>query len=96
MTDIAWDRQIHDCTQAIWSGQFSGENRPRAFYNRGIAYQIIHQYELAIADFNQAIHLDPANAAAYYVRGLVKLKKGDTAGGIGDIARARQLNPAIN
>jgi hypothetical protein len=34
-------------------------------------------------------------AAAFYTRGTAKRKKGDTAGGDGDIAKAKAIQPAI-
>jgi Flp pilus assembly protein TadD len=49
----------------------------------------------AIEDCDQAMKLDPKDANPYYNRGLVKLKKGDKAGGDADIAKARQLNPKV-
>jgi Flp pilus assembly protein TadD len=46
-------------------------------------------------DYDQAIQLDPTNAALLNNRGLAKLKNGDAAGGNADIAKAKQLDPQI-
>jgi tetratricopeptide (TPR) repeat protein len=53
------------------------------------------EFERAIADYDQAITLNPKYAAAFYNRGLTKQKKGDTEGSDADIAQARQLQPGI-
>jgi tetratricopeptide (TPR) repeat protein len=52
-------------------------------------------YDRAIADFDQAIRLDPKLALAYYQRGFAKRAKGDAAGGDADIATAKQLHPTL-
>jgi hypothetical protein len=53
------------------------------------------QWELAIADFDSALRLDPKLASALYGRGFAKLKRGDLAGGNADIAAAETLEQNI-
>src|SRR5262249_57323756 len=48
----------------------------------------------AIADYNEAIRLDPKNALAFCNRGNAKLKIEETSGNA-DIAKARQLDASI-
>jgi tetratricopeptide (TPR) repeat protein/predicted small secreted protein len=50
-------------------------------------------YEQAIADFTEAIRLDPGNAVAYRERGAVYALRGDTDKGIADHNQAIRLNP---
>jgi tetratricopeptide (TPR) repeat protein len=47
-------------------------------------------YDRAIADYTEAIRLDPTFARAYYNRGFAKRAKGDSAGGDSDTATAKQ------
>jgi tetratricopeptide (TPR) repeat protein len=39
-----------------------------AYYNRGMAYKGLAMNDKAVADFNRAIELDPANAEAAYMK----------------------------
>ena len=47
-----------------------------AIYNRGFPYAVLEQHERALADYRQAIRLDPKNAGAYYSRGGSYEKRG--------------------
>jgi hypothetical protein len=49
----------------------------------------------AAADFGRALAISPELPGALYVRGVIRLKSGDAAGGNADIAAARQENPFI-
>jgi tetratricopeptide (TPR) repeat protein len=64
---------------------------PFTYNGRGSAYDGKKDYARAIADYDQAIRLDPKYAHAYYGRGQAKLKAGDIAGGNADIAAARRM-----
>jgi V8-like Glu-specific endopeptidase len=50
-------------------------------------------YRGALADYNQAIKLDPNYADAYYGRGIVRSKLGDKQGAITDYTQAIKINP---
>jgi tetratricopeptide (TPR) repeat protein len=47
----------------------------------------------AIADYNEAIRLNPNDAVAYYNRGNAKSDLGDNQGAIADYNEAIRLNP---
>jgi Flp pilus assembly protein TadD len=49
--------------------------------------------DAAMENFDKALQYDPNDAEAYYLRGVAKLKRGDTAGGEADIAKAVALDP---
>ena len=71
------------------------ENEAIAFYNRALAYENKEKYDLAIADFTEAIRLDPNDADFFLNRGIDKQRIGDKAGSDADIAEAKRLNPNV-
>jgi tetratricopeptide (TPR) repeat protein len=64
-----------------------------AYLHRGIAYQQKGNFDGAIADFSEAINLNPAFADAYFHRGGAHRAKGDYDSAIADFDRAIQLDP---
>lgn len=73
------------------SGGELGE--PAAYLNRGIAYASKWEYDLAIADFSQAIALNPGFAVAYLHRGIAYFHEGEVDLAISDYNRSITLNP---
>jgi len=68
---------------------------PSAFHytTRGQSKSYIDNNEGAIADFNQAIAINPQHGSAYIGRGNVKSALGDKQGAIADYNQAIALNP---
>ncbi|HBB98043.1 MAG TPA: hypothetical protein DC054_21885 [Blastocatellia bacterium] len=69
-----------------------------AFYQRGLAKQYVRysgrdEREKAVADFTQAILLNPALTDAYYQRGLDRIQSGAHADAIRDFTVVIRLNP---
>ena len=64
---------------------------PQIFAYRGFVYLKLGQFDKALADYDTAFALtkSPDHPDWLYVRGMTKLKKGDTAGGNADIASAK-------
>jgi len=86
------DLAIEDITKSI-------EIEPRAefrYERRGTIYFRKKQLDLALSDYEQALVINPQYAPALYARGIVKLKKGDVAGGGADIAAAKYIRENID
>jgi tetratricopeptide (TPR) repeat protein len=64
-----------------------------AFNNRGKAWGIKGELDVAIADFNEAIRLDPGNAEAYFNRATAWSVKGDEDKASPDFKEAIRLRP---
>lgn len=89
-TDL--DLRIAGCTALIQSGQETNQNLSNAFYDRGIVYDRIHEYDRAINDFDNAIRLNPSYAP-FVGRAQAYIDKGDYDRGIQDTSQAIQFNP---
>jgi len=68
-------------------------NDAEIYYNRGIAYENLGQYQPAIQDYNQAISLNPAYSEAFYNRGTIYNEIGQYQQAIDDFNQAVILQP---
>ena len=64
------------------------DSRAMVSYRRG-------DYEAAIKDLDSALALTPGVSASMYLRGIVRLEKGD-AGGKEDIEQALRISPGLS
>ncbi len=60
------------------------------YYNRGIAKARLERYRLAVADFSNAIEINPDFSKAYIGRGIAKLDN-DKTGACVDWSKAGEL-----
>jgi tetratricopeptide (TPR) repeat protein len=86
---VPFDQAINFCTKQIRDG-----NDLRYAYNlRGCIWDEKGEYDKAIADFSEAIKLDPTSPSAFQNRGLAKLRKNDYENAIEDYNAAIRLDP---
>jgi tetratricopeptide (TPR) repeat protein len=64
-----------------------------SYYNMGVAYIKLGQYQRALEDFNEVIGLRPEFASAYYNRGFAYTALGQYQQGIEDYNEAIRLRP---
>src|SRR5665647_2576040 len=84
---------IIDCTQSINSGKWKGRYLAAFYSNRAAAYHDKGDLDRAIADYNEAIRLDPKHAKAFFGRGIAFSDKGDNDRAIADFNEAIRLDP---
>jgi len=87
------DRRIAACTAVIESGRETKHDQAVAFTTRGTAYYRKRDLDRAIADYSEAIRLDPNYALPFANRGRMYVAKGDRARGIPDFTEAIRLDP---
>ncbi len=91
--DVEWDRQITACTSLIESGKETRPDQAAAYDNRGAAYAFKGDFDRAIANFTEAIRLDPKDVFAFHNRGIAYAAKGDFDRAIADDSEAVRLDP---
>lgn len=84
------DSKIASCTRAINSG---ARNPAINYNNRGNAYHSKRDYDSAIADYSEAIRINPKYALPYNNRGNAYRSKGDNDRAITDLDQAIRLDP---
>ena len=84
---------ISYCTEAIESGQLSGKALGFVFYRRANAYNEIGERDRAIADYNQAIRINPNHAGSFSNRGVAHARKGNYDAAIQDYDQAIRIKP---
>lgn len=65
------------------------------YYRRGGLYNVLTDYDQAVADLSKAIELRPDYAEAYALRGNARFRSGDAAAGLADCDRAIELRPSL-
>jgi tetratricopeptide (TPR) repeat protein len=87
------DAIISRCDSLITNEKNTQPDRIKALLARAAAYDRKQQYDRAIADYDAALKLDPAQADAFNNRGEVWRKKGDRPHALADFGAAIRLDP---
>ncbi len=89
------EQRIAGCSAVIKAAKGEkGDKLAEAFELRGAAYRSQGEINLAIADYNQAIKLNPKFAQAFHNRGVAHDHKGDYDRAIQDFDQAIKLKPS--
>jgi tetratricopeptide (TPR) repeat protein len=88
--EASGDEAISACTRVITSRR---GNLSQAYYNRAIEYRNKGEIDRAIADYDEAIRLDPKDANAYTNRGRAYFAKGNNDRAIAEYDEAIRLDP---
>jgi tetratricopeptide (TPR) repeat protein len=91
--DVPWREQITGCTKAIESSKYAGKDLAKAFTSRGNASAQTGDIDRSLADFDQAIRLDPNDAFAVGARGDLHLVRKDYEHAIADYTTAISIEP---
>ena len=87
------DAVIGGCTAVIQSGQETGRNLAAAFTVRGRAYRAKGDYDHALADYTEAIRIEPNYGLAFYSRGIANFNKKNYDGAIADYTQSLRFAP---
>jgi tetratricopeptide (TPR) repeat protein len=87
------DVPIVGCTAVIRTGEQVLRRLATAYNNRGVAYRLKANYDLAIKDFNEAIRLEPNYANAFNNRGVAYRNRGDLDRAVADYDQAIPIKP---
>ena len=82
------DLVIEGCSEIIEEGQQAPAILSLAHNNRGVAYKVKGEYDLALKDYDQAIQLNPNAASHYNNRGIIYRLKHDYDRAIADYDEA--------
>ena len=95
MTRVWRDPQagLRSCHRRVQQGYPAQAEISGAYNNRGVSYAHKRDWDKSIADYNEAIRLNPEYVEAYYNRGITYNNKGDWDKSIADYNEAIRLNP---
>ena len=82
------DLVIEGCSEIIEEGQQAPAILSLAHNNRGVAYKVKGEYDLALKDYDEAILLNPNSASHYNNRGIIYRLKHDYDRAIADYDEA--------
>ena len=87
------DKAVSICGALIDNAKTTKPDRIKALVARAGAYDRKDMIDSAIADYDAALRLDPAQADVFNLRGELWRRKGDRRRALADFAAAIRLNP---
>jgi lipoprotein NlpI len=87
------DERIAACSRAIASGKLSAEDLATTHYNRALEWRAKREDDKALADYGEAIRINPRYAVAYNNRGNIYRANGEYDRAIADFDAALRINP---
>jgi tetratricopeptide (TPR) repeat protein len=93
MANSTSEQQIKSCTEIIESGRETPQRLAVAYFWRGHAWRYQDNLQRAIADFTEAIRLNPKYLAAYGWRGTLLVDTGDYDGAVANYTDAIKVFP---
>ena len=90
-----FENAIADCSKAIELGIPKLANKSSGYHDRGAVYFRKGDLDQAMSDFNEALRLDPLNAAAFAERADIWRSKGDLERAIKDLDQSIRLSPNL-
>jgi tetratricopeptide (TPR) repeat protein len=91
--DASLDLRLRACTEVIQTGRESQQNLADAHLNRGFMYRQKNDLDQSLADFDDAIRLDPQNYDAFSARTELYHTKGDDTAARHDYEQAMRIDP---
>ncbi|WP_375461371.1 tetratricopeptide repeat protein [uncultured Enterovirga sp.] len=91
--DTTGPAAIAACDRAIASERFSGIDLAKLHTNRGVERKRAGDLDGALADYTDAIRLNPTDPFAFNNRANTRRDKGDLTGAIADYAEALRVHP---
>ena len=87
---------IDACSRAIKSGRYKGRDLARQFMYRGVEQGLKKDYDLALADYGEAVRIDKKYSDAFYNRCVVYNLKEEYDRALADCSQAVKLGPSPN
>ncbi len=91
LENILATRRIPDASNPANPTPISDHQRAERFFNLGLRKQYQNDHQGAIADYTEAIRLQPKYAAAYNNRGFARMSSGDYQRAMADYNQAIKL-----